>query len=155
MKTTKLLASVSIAIIGLTMTAAPLSAEANDNAPSAHKEGHVLGSYNLVATALYKDDLATAKKAAKEILKHDKNGSLTASAQKLSEAATIEEARKVFNALSAAAIKVAKTEQAYKVAHCPMANGGKGGDWIQRSSDKIVNNPYFGAKMAHCGSFKK
>jgi hypothetical protein len=36
-----------------------------------------------------------------------------------------------------------------------MANDGKGGDWLQKSSDKQVNNPYFGAKMAHCGSFMK
>jgi len=65
------------------------------------------------------------------------------------------EARKSFNALSAAAIKVAKTEKGYKVAFCPMANANKGGHWLQKNSDKKVNNPYFGEKMAHCGSFQK
>ena len=35
-------------------------------------------------------------------------------------------------------------------AHCPMAFGGKGADWVQ--GDKKVMNPYFGGKMPHCGS---
>jgi len=153
-----LVTTVSIAIFGFAMTAAPLSAADHDHGSHSHKEAHadhMLEGYVVVANALYKDDLATAKKAAAGIVKHDKKSSLAAPAKEISQAKTIEAARKSFNALSTAAIAAAKEDKSYKVAHCPMANGNKGGDWLQKSSDKIVNNPYFGAQMAHCGSFKK
>ena len=158
MKNTTLITTISIAIFGFAMTAMPLNAAEHSQGNHPHKEAHaepMLEGYNVVATALYKDDLATAKKAAAGIVKHDKKSPLAAPAKELSNAKTIVEARKSFNALSAAAIKIAKTEKGYKVAHCPMANGNKGGYWLQKGSDKKVNNPYFGAKMAHCGSFVK
>jgi len=152
--------TVSIAIFGFAMTAAPLTAaeHGHDHGAHAHKEAHadhMLEGYAVVANALYKEDLATAKKAAAGIVKHDKKSALAAPASKLSKAKSLDDARKAFNDLSSAAIGVAKKEKGYKVAHCPMANGNKGGDWLQKSSDKKVNNPYFGAKMPHCGSFKK
>jgi len=158
MKNTTLVNTVSIAIFGFAMTSMPLSAAEHNHANHSHKEAHadhMLEGYNVVATALYKDDLATAKKAAAGMVKHDEKSALAVPAKELSNAKTIEEARKSFNALSAAAIKIAKTEKGYKVAHCPMANSNKGGYWLQKDSDKKVNNPYFGAKMAHCGSFQK
>jgi len=160
MKHTTLVNTVSIAIFGFAMTSMLLSAAEHNHNHGEHSHdvapaGPMLEGYSAIATALYKDDLATAKKAAAGIVKHDKKSSLAVPAKDLSNAKTIEEARKSFNALSAAAIKMAKTEKGYKVAHCPMANGNKGGYWLQKDSDKKVNNPYFGAKMAHCGSFKK
>ncbi|MEO5777352.1 MAG: DUF3347 domain-containing protein [Flavobacterium sp.] len=33
---------------------------------------------------------------------------------------------------------------------CPMANGGKGANWL--SKDKAVKNPYYGSAMLTCGS---
>lgn len=39
------------------------------------------------------------------------------------------------------------------LAHCPMAFGGKGGNWLQ-TGDK-VENPYFGSQMYRCGEIKK
>jgi hypothetical protein len=39
------------------------------------------------------------------------------------------------------------------VAHCPMAFGYSGGDWIQGDSD--VLNPYFGASMLRCGGIRE
>ena len=153
-----LVKTASIAIFGFAMASTPLSAADHDHSGHSHKENHadhMLTGYAAVADALYKDDLATAKKAAAEMVKHDKKSSLAVSAKEISEAKTIQEARKSFNALSAAAITIAKKEKGYKVAHCPMANSNKGGDWLQKATDKRVNNPYFGAKMPHCGSFKK
>jgi hypothetical protein len=158
MKNTTLVNTVSIAIFGFSMTAMPLSAAEHNHANHSHKEAHanpILEGYNVVATALYKDDLAAAKKAAAGMVKQDEKSALAVPAKELSNAKTIEEARKSFNALSAAAIKMAKTAKGYKVAYCPMANANKGGHWLQKDSDKKVNNPYFGAKMAHCGSFQK
>lgn len=142
------------------MTATPLTAADHDHNHDihSHKEAQpdsALDSYLTVANALYKDDLATAKKAAADIAKLGEKTPLTTSAKELSNAKSIADARKTFNALSAAAIKTAKTNKSYKIAHCPMANGNKGGDWLQKATDKTVNNPYFGASMAHCGSFKK
>jgi hypothetical protein len=160
MNPTKVINTVSIAIFGFAMTAMPINAaeHSHDHSTHSHKEAHadpMLEGYNVVATALYKDDLATAKKAAAGIVKHDEKSSLAVPAKELSNAKTIEEARKIFNVLSAAAIKLAKAAKGYKVAYCPMANANKGGYWLQKDSDKKVNNPYFGAKMAHCGSFQK
>ncbi|MEO6407020.1 MAG: DUF3347 domain-containing protein [Ferruginibacter sp.] len=36
--------------------------------------------------------------------------------------------------------------------HCPMANDGKGANWI--SEVKEIHNPYLGAKMPSCGTVK-
>jgi hypothetical protein len=33
--------------------------------------------------------------------------------------------------------------------HCPMANGGKGANWLSKESP--VKNPYYGASMLSCG----
>jgi Cu(I)/Ag(I) efflux system membrane fusion protein len=41
------------------------------------------------------------------------------------------------------------TAEAVRLAHCPMAAGGKGAHWLQ--SAEVVENPYFGAKMHSCG----
>jgi Cu(I)/Ag(I) efflux system membrane fusion protein len=37
--------------------------------------------------------------------------------------------------------------------HCPMAFGGKGGDWLQ--SHEGTENPYYGSKMFTCGALKE
>ena len=41
------------------------------------------------------------------------------------------------------------SEESVREAHCPMAQGGTGGYWIQREG--TVANPYFGARMLECG----
>ncbi|MFT7680232.1 MAG: Cu(I)/Ag(I) efflux system membrane fusion protein [Planctomycetota bacterium] len=41
------------------------------------------------------------------------------------------------------------SELGVREAHCPMAQGGTGGFWIQREGS--VANPYFGARMLECG----
>jgi Cu(I)/Ag(I) efflux system membrane fusion protein len=40
-----------------------------------------------------------------------------------------------------------------RVAHCPMAQDGKGARWLQ--TDGKVANPYFGSEMLECGSIEK
>ena len=47
-------------------------------------------------------------------------------------------------------MKVIKTEIPVYYDHCPMANDGKGADWL--SLDKPIKNPYFGKAMLSCGS---
>jgi membrane fusion protein, copper/silver efflux system len=114
----------------------------------AHKD-HMFEGYS-VATALYKDDLAAAKKAAAGMVKHDKDGAMAMHCQAIADSKTIEEARTHFKMLSDAAIPVAKKEKMMHEMHCPMAFDNKGANWLQKSADE-VQNPYFGAKMPHCG----
>ncbi len=115
---------------------------------------HMLEGYAALSTALYKDDLATAQKTAAGMVKHDKDSAMAKHAQAIADSKTIEDARKHFAELSEIAVPMAKKEGDMHVAHCPMAMEGKGADWLQKS-DKEIQNPYFGAKMAHCGKFMK
>ncbi|RTY92979.1 DUF3347 domain-containing protein [Flavobacterium sp. RSP46] len=46
-------------------------------------------------------------------------------------------------------IKVAKYETPVYLQFCPMANGGKGANWLSKEND--VKNPYYGSQMMTCG----
>lgn len=50
-------------------------------------------------------------------------------------------------------LKVFKTDQALYLDHCPMANDGKGANWL--SEIKEIKNPYEGSKMPGCGTVKE
>jgi len=57
-----------------------------------------------------------------------------------------------FNTLSANLYELMKvTAQGFPVyyQHCPMANSGKGANWLSKES--TIKNPYFGSKMLSCG----
>ncbi len=60
--------------------------------------------------------------------------------------------RKHFISLSENMYKLLKAEK-YKVPvyyqHCPMANDGKGANWL--STEKAIKNPYYGSMMLNCG----
>ena len=75
-------------------------------------------------------------------------------AKKIVNAKDITEQRKEFTALSSDVIALFKhTELASGtifVQHCPMANNGDGGDWL--SSEKKIQNPYYGSEMMECGA---
>lgn len=46
-------------------------------------------------------------------------------------------------------IKVSKTETPTYYQFCPMANNGKGANWLSKESD--IKNPYYGSQMLNCG----
>jgi len=46
-------------------------------------------------------------------------------------------------------LKVAKYETPVYYQHCPMANDGKGANWL--SKENAVKNPYYGSMMLSCG----
>jgi len=46
-------------------------------------------------------------------------------------------------------IKVSKQETPTYYQHCPMANDGKGANWL--SKENAVKNPYYGSQMLTCG----
>ena len=48
-----------------------------------------------------------------------------------------------------ALIKVTKTESPVYYQFCPMANDGKGANWL--SKEKGIKNPYYGSEMLTCG----
>lgn len=119
-------------------------------------------SYLKVQTALAVDDLPAAKAAADELLAAAAKGpevkAFTGAIKAIASAASLGAARasflKVSEELIALIDRVGTTGgQALFVAHCPMAFGGKGGDWLQ--SDKKINNPYYGTSMLRCGSITR
>jgi hypothetical protein len=79
---------------------------------------------------------------------------LASSAKKLEAAKDIAAARTAFGDVSAALVTYAEKTKSelgadLKVAYCPMVNK----PWLQK--DKEIKNPYYGASMLSCGSFKK
>ena len=78
---------------------------------------------------------------------------IVAGAKKLAEAKDIAAARTAFGDVSQALADYAqKTKSGFgpdvKMAYCPMADK----PWLQK--DKDIRNPYYGASMLTCGSFK-
>ncbi len=139
-------------LLGLALAAPALTAAEPQHA-GATKEAHadhMLEGYAAVSTALYKDDLAAAKKAAGGMIKHDKDSAMAKHCQAIADSKDIEVARTHFKELSDIAIPVAKEKKMMHEMNCPMAFGDKGANWLQKSADE-VQNPYMGAKMPHCG----
>jgi len=67
------------------------------------------------------------------------------------EGADIDSVRVLFGSISESLIDGKPLMDALRVARCPMAFDYQGARWIQRDGD--VANPYFGARMLHCGVF--
>jgi hypothetical protein len=79
---------------------------------------------------------------------------VVASAKKLAAAKDIAAARTAFGEVSVALTEYAeKTKSGFgpdvRVAYCPMVNK----PWLTK--DKTIRNPYYGASMLTCGSFKR
>jgi hypothetical protein len=79
---------------------------------------------------------------------------IVAGAKKLAAAQDIAAARTAFGEISSALTEYAeKTTSGFgpdvRVAYCPMVNK----PWLTK--DKTIRNPYYGASMLTCGSFKK
>ena len=77
---------------------------------------------------------------------------LKSDAQKIANTENIQEQRGYFDTLSEniyQLMKVSKTETPTYFQHCPMANDGKGANWL--SKENQVKNPYYGSKMMSCG----
>jgi copper chaperone CopZ len=73
-------------------------------------------------------------------------------AEHIADTKDAEHQREHFNTLSKNfydLIKVSKQETPTYLLHCPMANEGKGADWL--SKENTVKNPYYGSMMLSCG----
>lgn len=78
--------------------------------------------------------------------------------ERISSAKNIAEAREGFEHISNALIKAVRDfgtsgSKPLFVYNCPMAFGGRGGDWLQ--AKKGTENPYYGSMMFTCGSLKE
>lgn len=79
---------------------------------------------------------------------------LASSAQKLSTAQSLADARAAFGDLSTSLLEYAAKTKAdipagLRVAFCPMNSKS----WLQKES--AIKNPYYGSQMLTCGTFKK
>lgn len=78
---------------------------------------------------------------------------LTDEARQLAASTDLSRQRQVYSSLSERMyqlMKAADPSSPVYYQHCPMANGGKGANWLSRQS--TIRNPYFGSKMLTCGS---
>lgn len=70
----------------------------------------------------------------------------------VSETKSIEQQREQFMTLSKKMyelMKVSKSESPIYYQFCPMANDGKGANWL--SKENTIKNPYYGSQMLSCG----
>ena len=77
---------------------------------------------------------------------------IKADTEAISSTKDLAKQRKYFITLSnemASLIKVSKYDDTVYVQFCPMANGGKGANWL--SKENAIKNPYYGASMLSCG----
>jgi copper chaperone CopZ len=73
-------------------------------------------------------------------------------AKNINETKDISKQRDLFMSLSKnvyALVKVAKPAETVYYQFCPMANDGKGANWLSKESG--VKNPYYGSQMLTCG----
>ena len=130
----------------------------------------IFDNYFAVKDALVKTDGNTASAKAKEMLsainaikmgtlKTDEHmawmkvvANLKEDSKKIADTKDAVNQRNYFDTLSNniyQLIKVSKQETPTYFQHCPMANEGKGADWL--SKENTIKNPYFGSMMLSCG----
>lgn len=158
-------------ILALALVAAALTSPARAHSPAFTPEfvTSLVQPYLAVQTSLAADQLHDAKAGAAAFLEAMQQAprsgdaarqaaALTAPAQIIAVASDIATARTEFLALSTAFTSLVEHvgtthgETLY-VAHCPMAFGNRGADWVQAS--QTLANPYYGASMLRCGTIKK
>lgn len=130
----------------------------------------VYDNYFAVKDALVKTDGAMASAKAKDLanaintvkmdqLKNDEHmvwmkvmNDVKEDAEHISETKDTKHQRDHFVTLSKniyQLIKVSKTETPTYYQFCPMANDGKGANWL--SKENTIKNPYYGSQMLSCG----
>ena len=142
----------------------------NVNAQSNAAIKPVLNSYIGLKEALTKTDGPLASQMAKELLttiEELKSNELTADlqdawvtvmndlikdAKKINESKDVSVQRVQFLTLSKnmySIVKISKLNFPVYYQFCPMANNGKGANWL--SLDNKIKNPYYGSQMLTCG----
>ncbi len=115
-----------------------------DAASAASKATALLASLNDIDMGKMKMDDHMAFMKVEKALKTD--------AATISTSKDVAAQRDAFSNLSdnmIAFMKVTKAATPVYLQHCPMANDGKGADWL--SKENAVKNPYYGSMMLNCG----
>lgn len=149
-------------------------ASATEKATQANGLSAVFDAYFLVKDSFVASDSKMASAHAKKMVQHINNVDMLALSQKshdvlmkvlpklksdtghIATMYDLEHQREHFIQLSenmALLMKSSNLAQPVYILHCPMANKGKGADWI--STEAVIKNPYYGAKMLSCGSVKE
>lgn len=146
------------------------SAMQSNEAPKMSQLEAVYKNYFSLKDALVKTDGTMASAAAKELvasinavkmgeLKMDVHmvwmkvlENLKKDATAISESTDAKKQRSSFNTLSKSIyelIKVSKSDETVYYQFCPMADDGKGANWLSKENN--IKNPYFGSMMLSCG----
>jgi hypothetical protein len=141
------------------------STEVNISSTEISKEQaqKILSAYLEIKEALVQTNGENASTAAQKLVtalgesKDELAGKIRFDAEHIAETKDAGHQRDHFNTLSDnvyAMVKAtgANADNLYRQ-YCPMAMDNEGAYWL--SSEKEVNNPYFGNKMLHCGSVKE
>lgn len=116
----------------------------SDAKSTSEKAKRLMNVINMVKMQELKSDVHTVWMKVMNDLKSDTD--------KIANATNIEKQRASFITLSEnmyQLMKVSKIEAPIYFQHCPMANDGKGANWL--SKENQVKNPYYGSKMMSCG----
>ena len=116
----------------------------SDDKSTSEKAKRLMTVINMVKMQELKSDVHTVWMKVMNDLKSDTD--------KIANATNIEKQRASFITLSEnmyQLMKVSKIETPIYFQHCPMANDGKGANWL--SKENQVKNPYYGSKMMSCG----
>ena len=116
----------------------------SDAKSTSAKAKELMSFINMVKMQELKSDVHTVWMKVMNDLKSDTD--------KIANATNIEKQRASFITLSEnmyQLMKVSKIETPIYFQHCPMANDGKGANWL--SKENQVKNPYYGSKMMSCG----
>ena len=156
--------------IKLLMATAILFYAFNVNAQTKTSINQVLNTYITLKDALVKTDGTSSSSASKTLLTSIQEvnmselntethtqwmkvvNDLKEDAEHISETKEITHQRDHFMSLSKnlyAVIKVSKSETPIYYQFCPMANKGKGANWL--SLENKIKNPYYGNQMLTCG----
>ena len=119
--------------------------------------GEALTNVDLVRDALESVDMNLAEGEA-HIAWMDQLDALKAGVEALDSAADLKSARNAFELLSNALVDSVRRfgtsgDHPVLLYHCPMAFGGRGGDWLQLREG--TENPYYGSQMFECGSLQE
>lgn len=152
------------------MAAAILLCSFNVNAQINSNITKVLNSYIALKDALVKTDGNSASVLAKDLLTSIESvnmneldatthaqwikvvNDLKEDAEHINETKEISHQRDHFMSLSKnlyAVMKVSKSALPIYYQYCPMANKGKGANWL--SMENKIKNPYYGTQMLTCG----
>lgn len=118
----------------------------------------VFDNYIQIQTALAKDSVDGVAQKAQAIASAIKDDAMTTfatnivqQAEDVAKGTDLRGVREAFKPLSQSLIdylsKYPALATSYRQVHCPMADA----NWLQTES--VVNNPYFGKSMLHCGQF--